>query len=418
MIKTFFKAFTICVFSLPFSSFAENWAQAELAKALSEDAAVSQSIAAERAKIKARIDALSRQIDAADSQISEAEKAGRDTASLAEKSKFYDAMADGVCADVRNFLNPSIPQRASSLRDSAAVLEAEISKAFDGIFSPLKPVKTSAKRAKSDVQIEGESFRIGGFRYFLGGGTAGMLSADGVLYMEECAPQIRDFASLRTNSIPADVSRGAMLDETLKARSFAEDVSLGGVWMYPILFFGILSAAVCAVKFVAFAFIRRAPKNVVKKILACCARGGEGDALKLASRSGYPYSILLSELVKSRNLDASLIEEISYEHMLSAGEKLFGGLSILSVTAAVAPLFGLLGTVTGIIKTFADLSTMSSEQAQFVSAGISEALITTEYGLVVAIPAFVAHAILSRRAKGVLSDMEKLASSFLAGNKN
>lgn len=90
--------------------------------------------------------------------------------------------------------------------------------------------------------------------------------------------------------------------------------------MYPILFFGILSAAVCAVKFVAFAFIRRAPKNVVKKILACCARGGEGDALKLASRSGYPYSILLSELVKSRNLDASLIEEISYEHMLSAGE--------------------------------------------------------------------------------------------------
>lgn len=68
--------------------------------------------------------------------------------------------------------------------------------------------------------------------------------------------------------------------------------------------------------------------------------------------------------------------------------------------------------MTGIIKTFADLSTMSSEQAQFVSAGISEALITTEYGLVVAIPAFVAHAILSRRAKGVLSDMEKLASSF------
>lgn len=149
MIKTFFKAFTICAFSLPFSSFAENWAQAELAKALSEDAAVSQSIAAERAKIKARIDALSRQIDAADSQISEAEKTGRETASLAEKSKFYDAMADGVCADVRNFLNPSIPQRASSLRDSAAVLEAEISKAFDGIFSPLKPVKASGQNAQS-----------------------------------------------------------------------------------------------------------------------------------------------------------------------------------------------------------------------------------------------------------------------------
>ena len=55
-------------------------------------------------------------------------------------------------------------------------------------------------------------------------------------------------------------------------------------------------------------------------------------------------------------------------------------------------------------------------QAQFISAGISEALITTEYGLVVAIPAYVAHAVFSRRAKSVLSDMEKLASSYLSGD--
>ena len=102
--------------------------------------------------------------------------------------------------------------------------------------------------------------------------------------------------------------------------------------------------------------------------------------------------------------------------MLSAGEKLFSGLSVLSVSAAVAPLLGLLGTVTGIIKTFGDLSFSGAGQAEFISAGISEALITTEYGLVVAIPAYVAHAIFSRRAKSVLSDMEKIASSYLSGN--
>ena len=92
-------------------------------------------------------------------------------------------------------------------------------------------------------------------------------------------------------------------------------------------------------------------------------------------------------------------------------------LSVLSVTAAVSPLFGLLGTVTGIIKTFGDLSFHGAGEAQFISAGISEALITTEYGLVVAIPAFIAHAILSRRAKSVLADMEKLASGFVSSNK-
>ena len=169
--------------------------------------------------------------------------------------------------------------------------------------------------------------------------------------------------------------------------------------------------------FFSFIFIRRAPKDAVKKITMALADGDVEKAKKIASATGYPYSNLLEELVQSRNLQTSLLEEISYEHMLSAGEKLFGGLSVLSVTSAVAPLFGLLGTVTGIIKTFGDLSARSAEQAQFISAGISEALITTEYGLIVAIPAFVVHAILSRRAKGILSDMEKLASSFLATNR-
>ena len=119
-------------------------------------------------------------------------------------------------------------------------------------------------------------------------------------------------------------------------------------------------------------------------------------------------------MAASGGMSAQSMEEAAYESMLGAGEKLFRWLSVLSVTAAVAPLFGLLGTVTGIIKTFADLSERGAEQAQHISEGIGEALITTEYGLAVAIPAFVAHAILSRRAKGIMADMEKLASTFVA----
>ena len=102
---------------------------------------------------------------------------------------------------------------------------------------------------------------------------------------------------------------------------------------------------------------------------------------------------------------------------MSAEGRLFSGLSVLSVAAAVAPLFGLLGTVTGIIKTFSDLAERGAERAQFISAGIGEALITTEYGLIVAIPAFVLHAVLSRRARGVVADMEKIAADFAAADK-
>ena len=97
----------------------------------------------------------------------------------------------------------------------------------------------------------------------------------------------------------------------------------------------------------------------------------------------------------------------------SSGEKLYYGLGFLSVTAAVSPLLGLLGTVTGIIKTFAGLTAYGASSAGLMSEGIGEALITTEFGLIVAIPSLVAHAVLNRRAKAVLSDMEKTAASYL-----
>ncbi len=403
-----------CVFASP----SADWAKSELERARAADAEAVSRIETERSAAEKRIADLAKEAAELELRLSNARKSVRDASALSEKSDFYDSMGGAVAADLRRFFNAELPAQSASLADAAESLEREVLKSFKELFSPLEFSKTSVSRVKTGEKLDGETFRVGGFRYFIGGGTAGMLTPDGVLYMESLAPQIRDFASGSSDSIPADVSGGAMLSSAVKNRTLAEDISLGGIWMYPILFFGALSAAVCAVKFASFFFIRRAPKNIVRKIFDELSAGRVSAAEKLAGECGYPYSGLLGELVKSRALSASLLEEISYERMLSAGERLFGGLSVLSVSAAVAPLFGLLGTVTGIIKTFSDLSALGAGQAQFVSAGISEALITTEYGLIVAIPAFVAHAILSRRAKGVLSDMEKLASSFLAANKS
>ena len=69
-------------------------------------------------------------------------------------------------------------------------------------------------------------------------------------------------------------------------------------------------------------------------------------------------------------------------------------------------MFGLLGTVSGIIKTFAELSTI---HGGVISDGIAEALITTEYGLIVAIPALIANAILSRKVKNITEALRSSA---------
>ncbi|MCA9296254.1 MAG: MotA/TolQ/ExbB proton channel family protein, partial [Phycisphaerales bacterium] len=83
------------------------------------------------------------------------------------------------------------------------------------------------------------------------------------------------------------------------------------------------------------------------------------------------------------------------------------GLNLVKIVSTIAPLLGLLGTVTGIINTFKLITLFGSGDVKTLSGGISEALITTECGLIVAIPALLIHAYLARKARGVVDQMEQ-----------
>jgi biopolymer transport protein ExbB len=84
-------------------------------------------------------------------------------------------------------------------------------------------------------------------------------------------------------------------------------------------------------------------------------------------------------------------------------------MALLAVLGAVAPLLGLLGTVTGMIETFRIITVHGTGDPKLMSGGISEALVTTELGLAVAIPVMLLHTVLSRRVDHVIGDMEKQA---------
>src|SRR5690606_41120684 len=87
-------------------------------------------------------------------------------------------------------------------------------------------------------------------------------------------------------------------------------------------------------------------------------------------------------------------------------ERLLGA---IAVVASIAPLLGLLGTVSGMIETFKMMTLFGSGDPEVVSGGIAQALITTELGLVVAIPALILHALLSRKARNYYHQLEALA---------
>jgi biopolymer transport protein ExbB len=83
--------------------------------------------------------------------------------------------------------------------------------------------------------------------------------------------------------------------------------------------------------------------------------------------------------------------------------------STLAVFAAVAPLLGLLGTVTGMISTFDVITEYGTGDPKLLSGGISEALVTTELGLVVAIPTLLIGTLLSGRAEAIKGTLERAA---------
>lgn len=223
--------------------------------------------------------------------------------------------------------------------------------------------------------------------------------------------EIAEFDSGKTKGFPVDLSEGKIFKAT--QQSFIEKFKAGGVWVYPIAFFAIISLLTAFIKSIQLARVKRLKTDKIQHFANLVKNGDLQIAKKNAEQFGYPYQQMAVRLLQDSSLGSNLLEEESYETMLEVGDKLYGGLSLISITATIAPLLGLLGTVTGIIKTFSDLSIFGSGNANLLSGGISEALITTEFGLTLAIPAFVLYALLSRKAKAVLGDMERLASSFL-----
>ncbi len=411
-----------CILVLPALLYpkTDNWAESELEKSRGELADIRASIDEDKDRVLKNLKDKFRDLERESRNYREQIQKSSDARSLFQTSKFYDSMCDEMHADLGSLascfsVNLGISHSKLSLSELRKEIEKTIGTASDVLFHPLVLRDCDAVDSKSGLPLHGKSFRVGGMSFFIGDADAGFLSHKGELYGKKYGTKIRAFADSKTPYIPVDVSKGRLIEVEKNSRSFVETIKLGGVWMYPILFFGAISTAVILFKIACFITIPRSATDVVTEIINALSRGDDTVSLTIARSTRWPYSSLLSELVLSRKLDSSMLEEVSYEYMLTSGEKIFSGLSILSVSAAVSPLFGLLGTVTGIIKTFGDLSFNGAAQTQFISAGISEALITTEYGLIVAILAFVAHALLSRRAKAVMSDMEKLASAFLSG---
>jgi biopolymer transport protein ExbB len=221
------------------------------------------------------------------------------------------------------------------------------------------------------------------------------------------------FVADGTGTVPLDPTLGNAHKLEATRETLLEHIEKGGPVMVPILALAAAALLVALLKWLGFVFVRRPQPRRLRLLLDAVARRDEAGARACAAAIRGPTGRMLRAGVEHMREPRELIEEVMYETVLTTRLRLQRFLPFISISAASAPLLGLLGTVTGIISTFKLITVHGSGDVKLLSSGISEALITTEFGLIVAIPSLLLHAWLSRKARGVVARMETAAVAFV-----
>lgn len=227
------------------------------------------------------------------------------------------------------------------------------------------------------------------------------------------AEAARELMRTGKGMLPFDPTLGNAARIEATKESLLEHVKKGGAVMVPI--FGMAAAAllVALFKWISLLTQRSPSRRSVAALLEAVSEGDQDEALRRAAMIKGPVGRMLRVGAEHLRDPRDLLEEAMFETTLTSKLRLQRFLPFIAICAASAPLLGLLGTVTGIINTFKMITVYGSGDVKSLSGGISEALITTKFGLIVAIPSLLIHAFLSRKARGIVDEMETTALSFV-----
>jgi len=187
----------------------------------------------------------------------------------------------------------------------------------------------------------------------------------------------------------------------------------GGVVMYPLIALPIWALLIILYKFLQLGLWHRVragtSRNVIRRLEDDDLEGAKKIVQKKWGAMARVARTCLHDIERGRESTEQAVKEV----LLNEVPGLNRHLSTLAVIAAAAPLLGLLGTVTGMISLFEVITNYGTGDPKIMASGISEALITTQTGLVVAIPILLAHNILRNRKNRLQEEMERNAIAIL-----
>jgi biopolymer transport protein ExbB len=186
-----------------------------------------------------------------------------------------------------------------------------------------------------------------------------------------------------------------------------ELLAAGGWIMVLILGSSVVVLAICIERFYTLNPKKIAPPHLLATVWKQL-KAGEMDADRLKTlRQSSPLGRILAAGLGNAYHGREVMKESIQEAAGHVVHDLERYLNTLGTIAAIAPLLGLLGTVVGMIRVFAEITTQGTGNASALAGGISEALITTAAGLTVAIPALVMHRYFTGRIDGIVVELEQ-----------
>jgi biopolymer transport protein ExbB len=181
----------------------------------------------------------------------------------------------------------------------------------------------------------------------------------------------------------------------------------GGAFMWAIALCSIIAVAIVAERLWTLQTRRVMPPDLTRRIWTLVENGQVNDKVISALETNSPLGKILATGLQNRHRGREVMMERIEDAGRHVAHELDRFLNTLGTIAGVAPLLGLLGTVTGIIKAFNVIYSGGLGDPRALSGGISEALLTTAFGLMVAIPAFVAYRYLRGKVDGIVVQIEK-----------
>lgn len=263
--------------------------------------------------------------------------------------------------------------------------------------------------AADGEQSETEVVRIGSFNIVSDQGYLKYRMNEGEVSLRELARQPEGrYTSTTGDMMDADsgvitfgldVTRGTILSLLVESPTIRDRIEQGGIVGYCIIALGLVGLLIAILRLIALSGDSRRVAAQLKRDTASADN---------------PLGRVLAAYESNRDADTETIELKLSEAALKEMPGLTKGLLFIKVVSAVAPLMGLLGTVTGMIKTFQVITLYGAGDPKMMAGGISQALMTTVMGLVVAIPMVLLHTVVSGQSRKIVNILQSQSAGLVA----